>query len=237
MSEQFNFSLKVLDEWKQIWNIETIDYLKTAQEKVFFSIMDLNSYYYVQNELNKKNEIWLKEFEDGKPFELPSSLLRIDYYYTEQPVEIFMSKISLNFFGTVHSFFDTYAHFLHRALFPQDPLPYDLNFHKVRGKIKSDNSMKDIKDKIKENERVIQRYVGDINNMNKHRKHIHPISELNFVTGEQSFSFPAFKKGQDYEEKVTKETLESSCKMIIEFYNEVTKMVYDYSVNVKTSLQ
>lgn len=177
----------------------------------------------------------MKEFEKGKPFELPSSLLRIDYYYAEQPAEIFMSKITLDFFGTVHSFFDTYAHFLHKALFPQDSLPNNLYFHKIKEKIESDNSMKNIMDKINEKLEDIYVYIGDINNMNKHRKHILPISELSFITGKQSFSFPAFKKGKEHDERITKETLESSCKLIIELFNEVTQTVFDYSENIKSS--
>lgn len=233
MSNQFDFSLKVLNEWKQIWTTETIEYLKTAQEKVFYSIMDLNSFYYIQNELNKKNKIWLKELEDGKSFELPSSFLKIGYYYTELPAELFMSKITLNFYSTVHSFFDTYAHFLHKALFP-DPLPDKLNFEQVRIKINSDNSMKYIQRKLKKNKGKMYTYVRDINNMNKHNKHIHPISEVRFDTGEQKFSLPAFKIIKDHEEKATKETLETSCKMIIDFFNEVTKTVYEYSTKVSS---
>lgn len=231
MSKQFEFSLKVLDEWKQIWTTETIEYLKTAQEKVCYTIMDLNSFYYVQNELDKKNKMWLTEFEEGKPFEFPSSFLKIDYYYTEQPAEIFMSKITLNFYGTVHSFFDTYAHFLHKALF-SDPLPDKLNFEQVIKKIISDTSMENIKIMIEKNKGAMYPYVRDINNMNKHNKHIHPFSEVRFDTGEQTFSFPAFKKGNnDHDEKATKESLETSCEMIIDFFNEVTKSVYDYSTN------
>ncbi|OAB41791.1 hypothetical protein [Paenibacillus antarcticus] len=235
MNEQYSFSLKVLDEWQQIWTSETIEYLKTAQEKVFFSIMDLNSYYYVQNELNHKNRIWRKEFEEGNPFEIPSSVLKIDYYYTELPAELFMSKITLNFYGTVHSFFDTYAHFLHTALFP-DHLPNNLNFAVVRKKIVSNHFMKNITRTIGKNKRAIYPYIRDINNMNKHSKHINPISELSFETGEQIFSNPAFKKDTtDHEEKAMKETLEASCKMIIEFFNEVTNSVYDYSIKGKKS--
>lgn len=36
MNEQLIFSRKVLNEWEQLWDNETMDYLKTAQEKVFF---------------------------------------------------------------------------------------------------------------------------------------------------------------------------------------------------------
>lgn len=214
---------------------ETIEYLKTAQEKVFFSIMDLNSYYYIQNELSHKNRIWRKEFEEGKSFEIPSSVLKIDYYYTELSAELFMSKLAFNFYGTVHSFFDTYAHFLHTALFP-DPFPNDLNFAKVRKRIVSNPSMKNISRTIGKNKSTICSYIRDINNMNKHSKHIHPVSELGFETGDQIFSSPAFKKDStDHEEKALKETLEASCKMIIEFFNEVTKSVYYYSIRGKKS--
>lgn len=197
--------------------------------------MDLNSYYYIQNELNKKNDTWLNELKNGKPFEFPSSLLKIDYYYTEQPAELLISKITLNFYGTVHSFFDTYAHFLHKSLFPQDPIPVYLNFSKIKNKIKSDDSLEEIKMKIEENEVAIFPYVGDINNMNKHQKHIFPYSEMDLVTGEQSFTSPAFRNKNDHEEKITKDTLESSCKMIIDFFDNVTKMVYEYSLIRTTS--
>ncbi|MCK6075375.1 hypothetical protein [Paenibacillus silvae] len=234
MCEQLSFSRTVLNEWERTWDNETIDYLTTAQEKIFFSLMDLNSFYYIQNELNKKNKIWLKEVENGNPFEFPSSLLQMDYYSTEQPAGLFMSKITLNFYGTVHSFFDTYAHFLHKALFPQDTLPILLNFKQVKNKIKSDSSMKNIEIGIDENEVAIFPYVTEINNMNKHKKHVSPFSWTNLVTGEQSFFLPAFRHKNDHEEKITKDTLESSCKMVIDFFNNVTQTVYDYSLNTRT---
>lgn len=228
------FSLEIIPEWKELFDEDTLSYLKSAQEKVFFTILDMNGYYYVKESTQKAYAEWnSKLFTEGRVSNFPESTVNVEFYYGQLPSNLLLSKTVLTFFNTLHSFFDTYGHFLHKSLFPMDSIPPKLYFSHVVKKIQGCQQMSSIADTLENfTYQYIYSYIVDIDNTNKHRDHISPQLTVWLNDGDQTTELPAFEKdGRKHYDFYLEDALEDSNKFVIELFNEVTKVVTAYLKN------
>jgi hypothetical protein len=228
-----DFTSKILPEWEKALQrhnaTDALDYLKYSQEKIVFSILDLNAFYYVLNQNKKAYEKWNnKLMQEGKISHFPNDM--IDYFSTSVPSHILLNKINTNYFNSMHSFFDNYAQFLFRCLFPTERIPNRLYFYNILEKIRKEPSLNTILTTI-ENYTVKDAftYINDINNVNKHVGAISPEITVILNDGEQSVHIPEFDKdGKPHDETDMTKILEDAHELVIEFYKHVTDVVFNY---------
>jgi hypothetical protein len=231
MNGKIEFSTKISDEWKDALKkrnaLDAIDFLKSAQEKLLFSTLDINSYYHIRDSNKKAYDEWNKKlFEQGSISNFPQTT--IDYFSTQVPADFLLSKVSYNLFNSLHSFFDNYAHFLHRSLYPNETIPEKLYFFHVSKKISKDPIFQVVSVEINNyTGKTAFKYINNIDNTNKHRRLISPQTTMYLNDGEQKIVIPAFEKNGKNDEKEMEDILEDCYELCIDFYNEVTSKVFD----------
>ncbi|MGD6792525.1 hypothetical protein [Metabacillus indicus] len=233
MTYQTNFSTEIHPECKSILTgrnaLDGLDFLRSSQDKILYSILDLNAYYHVEKQNGESYSEWnSKLFEQGSISEVPKTM--VDYLSTEVPAHFILNKISYNFFNSSHSFFDNYGHFLHATLFPNTSIPERLYFHNVTDMISKKSLYHDISKAIaKYTSKSVYSHIKDIDNTNKHRMLISPESSLWLNDGQQEITIPSFTKGNKapHVEKTMEDILEDCHQLCVDFYNEVTNRVFD----------
>lgn len=238
MDKEFIFSTEIKDEWKE--NIEklglnqALEYLKDSQDKILFAILDINSFYYVLDKKKEAYQEWNEKLFANKTIS-GGPINKIEYCNQHVPAEILLNKISMNFFTSLHSFFDNYAHFIHSCLFPNDDIPKRLYFGTIFSKISKINEFKNIYDNILEfKEEKYFDYIVNVDNVNKHRGIISPQSTIWLNDGTIDIEMPKFDKdGTLYSEEQMMNALEDSLNLVNNFYKAITKSVFEYLEDVK----
>jgi|GEM_PF-6284318 len=233
MNEEPYFSLEVREEWKQFFSQQALAYLKSAQDKILYSILDINGFYSVQKAIDDSYKEWNRKLMKGGLSGSVSDVLphdAVSYFGGDVPTELLLDKIHLNFFSTIHSFFDTYAQFLYRTLFPKDNVPSKLYFYNVKDKISSDSTMVSVEKAIEQyTSQSTYSYISDMDNTNKHSRHVSPETTIFLNDGEQQTDVPAFQKGKrSHDKQPMQDLLEDSTALVKGFFNDVTTEVLKY---------
>ncbi len=239
MNEEFEFSTVLLPEWKEIAKTlnlgEALEYLNDSQDKIVFAILDINFFYYIIDKKKEAYQKWNEKLFENKQISwLPINNMK--YCGQDIPFEILLNKISMNFFTSLHSFFDNYAHFLHLCLFPNEKIPERLNFYKMLNKISKNDKFAKIYNKmclILEKEKYFK-YIVDIDNINKHRSVVSPESTTWLNNGDIEIEMPGFTKKEAIYSKVRMvDALEDSLNLVNNFYKEITQEVFNYLEYIK----
>ncbi|WP_419873098.1 hypothetical protein [Candidatus Pristimantibacillus sp. PTI5] len=231
MNDYLEITTEIPLEWKDTFTDTALSYLKSAHEKAYFSVLDMNAYYYVKAASSESYSAWNRQlFSEGTISGFPVTGVQVDMYNGSLPADLLLSKINLNFFNTIHGFFDTYGHFLHVALFPGSNVPKNLYLSTVKQKIDGYPTMSSISDALRKlTSQYIYSYINDLDNTNKHRDHISPILTTWLDNGEQTIEVPPFDKdGREHYDYYMEDAFEESCKLVIDCFNDVTAEVLTY---------
>ncbi|WNB93431.1 hypothetical protein [Bacillus sp. NEB1478] len=207
---------------------EIISYLESAQQKILYAILDLNTFYYSLKEYREAYSDWNKKLFSEKKVSGPPNF-KVDYCSTHVPLEVLLSKISYTFFNSFHSFFDNYGHFLYACLYPDKEIPKRLYFYQVRNELLIDATYKSVSDAIEEYTiKPSFSYVNSIDNMNKHVRLISPQASVSLYDGTIEIVMPEFIKGKEtYNEEEMQKLFEDCYELCVGFYNKVTSKVFD----------
>ena len=238
MDKEFEFSTGLTSEWEEIvmtLNLgDALEYYKDSQDKILFAILDINFFYYILDKEKEAYREWNdKLFENKSISNFPANTIEFCGQYISS--EILLNKICMNFFTSLHSFFDNYAHFLHLCLFPDEVIPKKLYFGTLLKKINQNNKFGNIYNKIcgfKRNK--YYNYIIDIDNINKHRSIVSPQSTIWLNDGAIEIEIPEFSKdGANYSKEQMVNVFEDSLNMVNDFCKHVTREVFDYLEGVK----
>ncbi|MFF2287310.1 hypothetical protein [Peribacillus butanolivorans] len=207
---------------------EIITYLESAQQKILYAILDLNSLHFTLNEFREAYSEWNRKLMSEKKVSGPPDC-KVDYCSTPVPPEELLSKISYTFFNSFHSFFDNYGHFLYACLYPEKEIPNRLYFYKVRNELLVDTKYQTVSDAIEEyTSKPSFSYVKDIDNMNKHERLISPQATVSLYDGTVEIVMPGFIKGKEtYDDKEMQKLFEDCYELCVGFYTKVTSKVFD----------
>lgn len=206
---------------------ETLAFLNSAQNKITYAVLDLNSFYFVTGCLEKVYCEWHQKLLN-KVRVSGKVDTTINYLSTQVPGDVLLNKISYNFFNSFHSFFDTYAHFLHKSLFPDVEISQRLSFFQIRNQIKNDSSLNEISEIIEGYASTTAfKYLNAVDNTNKHRKLVLPEITISLNDGTLEMLIPQFNKGEKYKEKEIEGIIEDCYELCVNFYNKVTEKVFE----------
>lgn len=231
-----DFTTEVSNEWKEVLSKTSLEYLESVQQKILFSILDLNAYYHAMKKSKEAYQKWVKPLFENKPiYDFPETI--INYCSTDIPSTMFLRKINFSFYNSIHSFYDNYAQFICSCIFPLRAECTKFYLKNVYTELSKDVCYKAIYDKIGEfMKNKVYWYIIDMNDVNKHRYTISPLVTTWLNDGEITSQLPEFIKSKRHNETDMEDSYEDACDLNIKFYEEVTPLIIQY-LRAKTPIE